>query len=65
MTVVWVGSWGGAGTHHPKRDETADVSMVQRGSMPNLRHGLGDATGARSGPLAKIAVLHRTSCASA
>lgn len=30
--------------------------------MPWKHHGLGDATGARSGPLAKIAVLHRTSC---
>ena len=39
------------------RDETADVSMVQRGSMPRLRYGLGDGTGARSSPLPKIAVL--------
>jgi hypothetical protein len=27
MTVVWEGSWGGAGTPRSKRDETADVSI--------------------------------------
>lgn len=31
--------------------------------VDGLRHHcVGDATGARSGPLAEIAVLHRTSC---
>lgn len=28
--------------------------MVHEGSIPDLRHGVGDATGARSGPLAKM-----------
>ena len=44
------------------RDETADVSMVKTRLNAEEAPGLGDATGARSEPLAKIAVLHRTSC---
>jgi len=42
----------------PVRGQTAQRLMERQGSMPATFHGLGDATGARSGPLAKMAVSH-------
>jgi hypothetical protein len=45
----------GAGTPFPKRNETADVSLAQMRLDAEAAPCLGDATGARSGPLAKIA----------
>ena len=63
MRLVWVGLGRGRNAP-PKRDETANVSMVRRGSMPKSATAWGMQRGRASGPLAKIAVLHRTSCTS-
>lgn len=65
ITLVWEGSWGGAGTPRSKRDETAHVSIGGPGLDAQVapRAG-GDATGnAQRVPLAKVGVvLPRTPC---
>lgn len=38
----------------------ATIACRMKGSMPEMRHGLGDATGARSDPLAKWVLYYST-----